>query len=64
MKEKELKNLAKKIAAAELAMQSCSDSSEKAKLEAEIMKLCSRAKNIEDMMLLDDMVQDILSKNF
>lgn len=41
-------------------MKNCSSSKEKALLEAEIMKLCSKAENIEDMVAIDEMVQDLL----
>lgn len=64
MKQKERKNIAKKIAQAELTIKENLDNQElKAKLEEEIMKLCSKAQNIEDMVAIDEMVQDILAKN-
>ena len=62
MKTKERKNLAKKIAQAEIAMRNCVDDKEKSKLEAEIMTLCSKAENYEDMVAIDEMVQDFLNK--
>jgi hypothetical protein len=31
-------------------------------LETEIIKLCSRAESIEDMIAIDEMVQDFLSE--
>lgn len=63
MKKKELKNLAQKIAKAELIIQS-SDSSmaERAKAEQEIMRLSSHVDKLEDMIVIDEMVQEILEK--
>ena len=63
MKKKELKNLAQKIAKAELIIQS-SDSStaERAKAEQEIMRLSSHVDKLEDMIIIDEMVQEILEK--
>ena len=62
MKNKERKNIAKKIAEAELVLQNSQDLAEKAKAELEIVRLCSQAKSMEDMMAIDEMVQDILAK--
>ena len=62
MKAKEIKNLAKKIAEAELKLRETTDLAEKGALEVEIVGLCSRAQSMEDMLAIDDAVQDILSK--
>lgn len=63
MKKKELKNLAKKIAAAEQTLSTSADPAEKRKAEEEILILSGKVTNLTDMCLLDDMVQDILSKS-
>lgn len=64
MKEKERKNFAKKIAKAELAMRNATDLEEKGRLEVEIMSLCSKVKNFEDLAAIDELVQEILNENF
>ena len=63
MKQKEIKNLAKKIAQQEMIIQKSTDMSEKARAEAEIMKLSACVKSIEDMVALDEAIQDLLMKN-
>lgn len=63
MKQKEIKNLAKKIAQQEMILQNSKDSYEKARAEKEIMKLSACVKSIDDMVALDDAIQDILAKN-
>ena len=60
MKTKERKNLAKKIAAAEMALQKAASTEEKARLELEITKLGSKVDNFEDLMVIEEMVQDLL----
>lgn len=60
MKTKERKNLAKKIAAAEMALQNATSTEEKARLELEITKLGSKVDNFEDLMVIEEMVQDLL----
>ena len=60
MKTKERKNIAKKIAAAEMALQKATSTEEKARLELEITKLCSKVDNFEDLMVIEEMVQDLL----
>ena len=63
MKKKELKNLAQKIAKAEMILQSSEVSmAERAKAEQEIMRLSSHVDKLEDMMIIDEMVQEILGK--
>lgn len=63
MKQKELKNLAKKIAKYEKIIQTTDDANERHKAENEIMKLTSSVKNFDDIMALDELIQDILEEN-
>lgn len=62
MKRKELKNLAKKIAEAEYIIQTSDDSKAVRKAENEIIELSGKATSLEDMMIIDEMVQEILSQ--
>ena len=63
MKKKELKNLAQKIAKAELIIQSSNSTTlDKQKAEQEIMRLSSHVDKLEDMIIIDEMVQEILEK--
>jgi len=62
MKKKELKNLAKKLAQCEYTIQTTNDNNEKEKARDEIMKISSGIHSFEDLDLLDEMVQDLLSK--
>lgn len=62
MKKKELKNLAKKLAQYEYIIQTSEDSSMKRKAEEEILKISSGIHSFEDLDLIDEMVQDLLSK--
>lgn len=64
MKEKEIKSFAKKIAKAEVILQTSDNEEEKKKAEKEILKLSSSIKNLQDMMLVDEYVQEILQKIF
>ena len=67
MKRKERKQLAEKIARAQRKYDATSDMKEKQRLEAEIMELCSKVDNMEDMIAIDEMVMNLLlenSKNF
>lgn len=63
MKRKELKNLAKKIAKAEMIMQNSSDAAEIGRAQQEIMDLSSKVSNIEEMIELDDLIQEIILEN-
>ena len=63
MKQKEIKNLAKKIAQQEMILQKATSMEEKAKAEQEIIKLSACVKSIEDMIAVDEAVQDLLMKN-
>ena len=63
MKEKEIKNLAKKIAQQEKILQNATTTEEKSRAEKEIVRLSACVKSIEDMITLDDAIQEILLKN-
>ena len=64
MKQKELKNLAKKIAAAELIIQDPQSSLEaKGAAECEIERLSCKVMSFDDMDQLDEMIQEILAKS-
>lgn len=60
MKQKELKDLAKRIAKAEKILQSNLSNEEKQKAQDEIWKLSSKVKNIEDLDALDEMIQQLM----
>lgn len=62
MKKKELKSLAKRIADAEFIIQTSADKKEINKAKNSIMELSNHAIDLEDMIILDEMVQDILSQ--
>lgn len=64
MKKKELKNLSKKVADCEYIIQTSNDSYEKNKAQDEIMRLSSMVHSFEDLDVMDEMVQEILSKKF
>lgn len=65
MKKKELMKLARRIAKAENIIQISSDEAEIEKAKDEIMNISHNyAIDFEDMMLLDEAVQDILSKEY
>ena len=63
MKRKELKNLAKKIAKAEMIVQNSPDAAEISRAQQEIMDLSSKVSSIEEMIELDDLIQEIISEN-
>jgi len=63
MNKKELKGLAKKVADLEVKMSQATHPKEKAKLQAEIMKLCGKVNSLEDISIMDDMILEILEKN-
>lgn len=62
MKQKELKNLAKKIADAEYIIQTSDDKKAVAKAQKDILELSKKVSKIEDMMIVDELVQEILSQ--
>ena len=63
MKQKELKNLAKKIAKHEKIIQTTQDPAERKRAENEIIKLSSSVHSFEDMVILDELIQDILENS-
>lgn len=63
MNKKELKNIAKKIAKAELVLDQSVDPDERRKAEQEIFSLSGKVTSLADMSQIDEMVQDILSKS-
>ena len=62
MKTKELKNLAKKIANAELIVQTSEDPQAVRKAQKKIMELSSHVHSLDDITTIDEMVQEILGK--
>lgn len=62
MKKKDLKILAKKIAEAEYIIQTSQDQKEVAKAQDTIFELSKKAMSFEDMTIIDEMVQEILSE--
>lgn len=63
MKQKELKNLAKRIAKLELTIQNSEDNYEISQCEQEIIYLTGRVTSFEEIDLLDEMIQEILQKS-
>lgn len=64
MKKKDLKNIAQKIATAEVRLQSTTDKAEIAELQAEIMKYTEMvSESMDDLLYVDEQVQKIISKN-
>lgn len=62
MKRKELKNLAEKIAKQEYIIQTSNDNVAVQAAQEEIMRLSSRVHDFQDIDLIDEMVQDLLTK--
>lgn len=60
MNKKERKEIAKKIAKAEKIISTSTDKDEIAKAKAQILKISSQIKDLEDLMSIDEMVQDLL----
>ena len=64
MKKKDLKNIAQKIAVAQMRLETTTDKAEIADLQAEIMRYTEMAsESIDDLIYVDEQVQKILSKN-
>ena len=63
MNKKELKNIAKKLAKLEKQVMNCSDSKERNKIQMEIMTLCGKVDNLEDITIIDEMVSEILENS-
>lgn len=62
MKQKELKNLAKKIAKYELIIQQSDDMAERAKAETAIMELSGKVDSLQDIMIIDELVQEYIEE--
>ena len=62
MKQKEFKNLAKKIAQLEYIIQTSQDDEEIDKAQVQTMLLISKIQDFEDMDILDEMIQKELNK--
>ena len=62
MNKKEIKNLAKQIAKAELIIQNSTDQKEKTYAMDTIIALSSKFSSLEEMERVDEMVQKILEK--
>ena len=62
MKKKELKRIAEKIAKAEYIIQASTDKKAVKKAEQDIMELSGSVHDLEDMAAVDELVQEILSK--
>ena len=60
MKQKEIKKLAKKIAAQEKILATSTSPEERSKAEVEIINLSSYVNSIEDMLALDEAIQELL----
>lgn len=63
MTHRELKKLAKQIAACEQTRSTTQNKEEKEKAELKIMKLSQTIVDIEDFAVLDGLVQDLLKNN-
>jgi hypothetical protein len=62
MKQKELRNLAKKIAKCELTIQNSTDKKAVAEAEAQIMKLSGCVDSIADIVIIDELVQEYIEE--
>ena len=62
MKQKELKNLAKKIALIEKKLSITSDKKEQRELQNAIITLSNKIDNMEELFLLDELIQNFLEK--
>ena len=63
MTKRECKRIAQKIAVYEIQMKIAANVDEKIKIEKKIEDLCSEAKDMRDMMMIDEYVQEILSSS-
>ena len=63
MKQKEIKNLAQKIAKYERIIQTSDDKKLVRQAEEEIMKLSSSVDSLDDMVAIDELVMELLEKN-
>lgn len=62
MKQKELKQMAQKIAKLERIIQANEDSEEVKKAQKQIMELSGRVKSLDDICMIDEMVQTLLEE--
>ena len=63
MKNKELKKLAERIAKLELIVEANEDPAAVKKAKNEIMELSGKIDDPEDMFRIDELIQEIFSKN-
>lgn len=63
MKKKELKSLATRIAAAEQIIAKNEDAEAVRKAKNTVMELTERLDGMDDLLAVDEMVQEIISKN-
>ena len=62
MKNKDIKECAKKIAQAEYVLQTSSDNKKREQAKEVIMAISERVTSLDDMMRIDEYVQEILAK--
>lgn len=62
MKHKELKQIAEKIAKFEIIIQQNEDRATVKKAQEEIVNLSGKVHDLEDMAIIDEMVQEILTR--
>jgi hypothetical protein len=63
MKNKDRKEIAKKIAAIERNLGDSPTPEAKREAEEKIMSLCARVTDVDDIFIIDEMVQEILKKS-
>lgn len=64
MKNKELKNIATKVAEYEWIIQTSEDKKSIREAEENIMELSKKVHSLEDMMAIDELVMEMLAKKF
>lgn len=62
MKKKELKRIAEKLAKAEYIVQTSDDPKAVKRAQQDIMDLCGDVHDLDDIAKVDELVQEILSK--
>ena len=63
MKQKEIKNLAQKIAKYERIVQTSDDKKTVRQAQEKIMELTSSVTSLDDMVAIDEVVMELLEKN-
>ena len=63
MKQKEIKNLAQKIAKYERIVQTSDDKKLVRQAQEKIMELTSSVTSLDDMVAIDELVMELLAKN-